>query len=214
MRTTLAVSLAALAAAVSVHAAVAEEAHRELGAHVHGHGTLNIAIENDTVAMELEAPGMDLVGFEHAAETDAQKAAVAEAKAKLEEPLALFKLPASAGCSLASAEVELETGAGDHDDHEHEKEHAHHDDDHHDDKAEAHDDHNDHDDHDEARHSAFHVDYKLTCTEPASLTAITFDYFKTFAGAKELTVNVVTDKAQSSFEVNRDKPQLDLGGMM
>jgi uncharacterized protein DUF2796 len=211
MRTTLAVSLAALAVAVSVPAALAEEAHREVGAHVHGHGTLNIAIENDTVAMELGAPGMDLVGFEHVARTDAQKAAVAEAKSKLGEPLALFKLPASAGCSLASAEVEMETEHGDHDDHHDEKEHAHHDDDHHGDKAEAHDDH---DEHDEARHSAFHVDYKLTCSDPASLTAITFDYFKTFAGAKELTVNVVTDKAQSSFEVSRDKPQLDLAGMM
>ena len=55
--------------------------------HVHGHGTLNIAIEDKRVSMELEVPGMDIVGFEHAPSTDDQKAAVEKAKARLEKPL-------------------------------------------------------------------------------------------------------------------------------
>lgn len=41
---------------------------------------------------------MNLVGFEHAATTDADKATVAAAKARLENPLALFNLPPAAKC--------------------------------------------------------------------------------------------------------------------
>ena len=46
--------------------------------------------------MELVAPGMDIVGFEHVASTDEQKAAVEKAKAKLTDVLSVFKLPAAA----------------------------------------------------------------------------------------------------------------------
>ncbi len=91
-----------------------EEGHRELGPHVHGHGTLNIAIEDKRVSMELEVPGMDIVGFEHAPSTDDQKAAVEKAKARLEKPLGVFSLPAAAGCTVAEAKVAIEA------------EHAHH----------------------------------------------------------------------------------------
>ncbi len=50
--------------------------------------------------------------------------------------------------------------------------------------------------------------------KPAALTSIAFDYFKSFAGAQKLSVNVVTEKAQNKYEVSRDKPSLDLGGIM
>ena len=66
-------------------------------------GTLNIAIEGARLTMELEAPGADIVGFEHKAKTEQQKAAVEKAKQQLAEPQALFKLPAAAGCVLKEA---------------------------------------------------------------------------------------------------------------
>lgn len=182
---------------------LAEEAHRELGPHVHGRGTLNIAIENARVSIELEAPGMDIVGFEHDATGADQKAAIEKAKQQLADPLSLFKVPASAGCKLVEAKTEIETGP-DHD-HDHAAEEGH------DKSAHEHgDDDHDHDEH--GGHSAFHVTYALDCAAPASITSITFDYFKAFAGAKELDVSVVTEKAQSKFEVTREKPVLDLAG--
>ena len=61
--------------------------HRELGPHQHGHGTLNIAIEGGRVSMELDVPGADIVGFEHAPSTKAQRTAVDKAKAQLAAPL-------------------------------------------------------------------------------------------------------------------------------
>jgi len=178
----------------------AEDAHRELGPHVHGHGTLNIAIEDKRVSMELEVPGMDIVGFEHAASTDDQKAAVDKAKARLEKPLGIFSLPTGAGCTVAEAKVAIEA------------------EDHHDDGDDHDADHKDakagygHDEH--AGHNQFHATYALDCTNPAELTTITFDYFTLFAGAHDLTVGVVTGKGQSQFEVSRSKPTLDLGGIM
>lgn len=199
-----------VACVISVAAAVpslSEEAHRELGPHVHGHGTLNIAVENTRVSIELEAPGMDIVGFEHEASSTDQKAALAKAKAQLGDPLSLFKVPAAAECKLAEAKTEIETE----DEHEHGHDHAAEKGD---EKAEhdhdGHDDGHDHDDH--AGHTAFHVTYAIDCAKPANLTSITFDYFKAFAGAKELDVSVVTAKAQSQFEVTREKPVLDLAG--
>lgn len=193
---------AAAALAVTVPIAVAaEEGHRELGAHVHGHGTLNIAIEEKRVSMELEAPGMDLVGFEHAATSDDQKAAVDKAKALLGKPLGVFVLPAAAGCTLASSDVAIEA------EHHHDGDAGDHD---HDAKDAA--DHDDHDAH--SGHNQFHATYAFDCANPAELTAITFDYFKEFAGAQGLTVNVVSAKGQNKYEVSRDKPTLDLGGIM
>jgi hypothetical protein len=174
---------------------LADEKHRELGPHVHGQGTFNIAIESTRVSIELEAPGMDIVGFEHEANSDRQKAAFAKAEKQLADPLSLFKLPVAAECRLSDAKVAVEA----------EDDHAEgHDDDHGDSKADDHDEH--------GGHNAFRVTYAIDCAKPENLTSITFDYFKTFPGAKKLDVSVVTDKAQSKFEVTSEKPVLDLAG--
>jgi hypothetical protein len=190
-----------LASALAASPALAEDEHRELGPHEHGHGTLNIAVEKARISMELEVPGMDIVGFEHAAESQDDKAAVDKASKTLGDPLTLFKIPAAAGCKVADAKVKIEA--------EHEHEHEDGDKDH-----DAKEDHDDHDHEGHEGHNEFHVTYALDCTKPAALTSIAFDYFKSFAGAQKLTVNVVTEKAQNKYEVARDKPNLDLGGIM
>ena len=177
-------------AGIAVPAFVAQAQHRELGAHQHGHGTLNIAIEGARVTMELDVPGADIVGFEHAAKTKAQRAAVETAKTTLAAPLSLFVVPKSAGCSVKEANVKIEgaepkeaqAGAP--------KEQA------------------------SAEHSDFNADYVLECTAADKLTSIEFPYFRKFSGAEELEVNVVTAKGQSKFEVKRSKPRLDLRGQM
>ena len=93
------------------------EEHRQLGAHVHGHGRLNIAVDGKKVLIGLEVPGADIVGFEHEPSTPEQKAAIPNAKAKLANGLALFKPGAKAHCELEQVKVSLEAG--------HEEEHGH-----------------------------------------------------------------------------------------
>lgn len=199
-----AITLAACAISLATVApSFAEEAHRELGPHVHGRGTLNIVVENTRISIELEAPGMDIVGFEHEASSADQKAALAKVKEQLGDPLSLFRVPAAAACKLAEAKTEIETEAEHDHDHDHGAEEGG-------EKADHDADGHDHDEH--GGHTAFHVTYAIDCAVPASLTSITFDYFNAFAGAKALDVSVVTDKAQSKFEVTREKPVLDLAG--
>jgi hypothetical protein len=173
----------------------AAEERRELGAHEHGHSVLNIAIEGGAIAMELIAPGADIVGFEHAASTAEQRAAVEQAHAVLADPLALFVLPAHAGCALESAEIALETE-------EHEDEHAEE----HDADAEEHGH--------EASHSAFHAEYAISCASPDHLGSIGFAFFEPFPGAREIEVTVITENGQTRYEVERDAPRIDLKGLI
>ncbi len=194
-------------------AGVGQAQQRQAGAHEHGRGTLNIAIEGSRLSMELEAPGADIVGFEHKAKTKKQKAAIEKAEEQLEAAEALFQLPAAAGCVLEASKVALES-----EDHDHNHDHGakHHGGKDHgpkegtkgDGKGGTKKGHSD------DPHSSFRAEYAFECKAPASLTSIGFGYFKVFAGAQKLDVTVVTPKQQSRFEVSRANPRIDLGGMM
>ena len=191
-----------LAVFLAAAPAARAEDHRELGPHEHGHGILNIAVEKNRVSMDLDVPGMDVVGFEHTPSTPDQTATAKKAEATLAQALVLFKVPAAAGCKVTEAKVAIEA------------EEAHAEADAKDsaakpaeiksgEAAEEHEGHND-----------YNATYVLECAKPSAITSIQFDYFKLFEGAKALTVNVVSDKAQNSYEVVREKPLLDLGGTM
>ena len=197
--------------------ASAAESTRQLDAHEHGSGVLNIAVEGGVIAMELEVPGADIVGFEYTAESDEDRAAIDTAISDLARPLDWFVIPASAGCKVIEASVAL-IGEGDHDDHDHGEEHADAHDDHDDheghDHGEEHadDEHSDHD-HDEtaeAQHTEFHAEYTLDCKTPDAIDQIEFAYFARFPNALELDVQFVSDSGAQAFEIERDDPILDM----
>ncbi len=210
----IAVSLVSLFAAP----ALAEGGKRELGAHEHGHSALNVAIEGDRVEMELIAPGADIVGFEHEAESTEDKAAVEQAEATLGQPLSLFGFTGAAGCVVEAAAVEVD-GEEHHDEHGDE---AHADEEHHDEEHaedehhEEDEEHAEHEEHeDEASHNEFHAEYGLKCSTPDALDGIDFAaFFEAFAGAEEVEVTVISEKGQTSYEVERDAPKVDLQGLM
>ncbi len=184
--------------------ALAEGEKRELGAHEHGHSALNVAIEGDRVEMELIAPGADIVGFEHEAESAEDMAAVEQAEARLGEPLSLFGFADAAGCVVEAAEVEIEG------EEHHDEEHAEHK---HNEEGEEHAEHEEHGD--EASHNEFHAEYALTCSAPDALNGMDFAaFFEAFAGAEEVEVTVISEKGQSSYEVERDAPAVDLQGVI
>ena len=65
------------------------------------------------------------VGFEHAANTDEEKAQYAKAVARLQQPDALFRFDPAAGCKLT--QQELQAAKEDHDhDHDHDEEYNPH----------------------------------------------------------------------------------------
>ena len=76
------------------------------GAHVHGVGRLDIAIEGDTLTLALESPLDNLLGFEHPPTTDRQKAAVRAMAASLNKPAALFVTTPAAECAATKVKLD------------------------------------------------------------------------------------------------------------
>ncbi|ROL67109.1 zinc-binding protein [Pseudomonas chlororaphis] len=166
-----------------------EHEHGSLGAHEHGVARLNAALDGKNLELELESPAMNLVGFEHAASTDADKAKVAAARVQLEQPLALFSLPKGAGCVVAKQELEspLFGDKPDADDHDHD------DDDDHDEDADGHEHHHE--------HSEIHAHYQFTCATPAALKNLDLgQVFKTFPATQKIQVQLIGPSGQQGVE--------------
>ncbi|SDW07006.1 Protein of unknown function [Albimonas donghaensis] len=209
-------ALLASAAAILVAAPLHAQDKREMEAHEHGVSTLELAVEGGEVAINLTSPGADIVGFEYAASSDADKDAVEAAIRVLLTPENVVTLPDAAECRLTEVLAHLhgggdhdedEHGHGDHEDHadDHADE-AHHDDGHGDDHGDEHGD-----DHEAgAEHSEFHVRYRFACEHPEDLTALAFPFFERFGAAKEIEAQYVTDAGAGSAEITRDAAELSL----
>ncbi|MCI0993410.1 DUF2796 domain-containing protein [Pseudomonas corrugata] len=192
-RLLLALPFALLPLAVA-HAAVEHDhdhEHGSLGAHEHGVGRLNAALDGQTLELELESPAMNLVGFEHEATSDADKAKVEAARARLEKPLALFNLPAAAQCTLAQQELESPL-FGDEPDHEQHDE----------------DEDTDGDEH-HHEHSEIHAHYQFTCATPGALKNLDLaTLFKTFPATQKIQVQLISPSGQQGVEVTAKAPSL------
>jgi len=156
--------------------------HGSLGAHEHGVGRLNAALDGQTLELELESPAMNLVGFEHAASTDADKAKVAAARALLEQPLALFNLPKAAGCVVENQELEsplfADTPDAD-DDHDKDAKDEHH--------------------HD---HSEIHAHYQFTCATPDALKTLDLaNIFNSFPATQKIQIQLIGPSGQQGVDV-------------
>lgn len=168
-------------------AASASENSRGLDAHEHGVGILNIAIENGQVAMELEAPGADIVGFEYQAATPQDRRKVDDAIAILAKPMDLFRLPDKAACQVRESNVELH--GGEETDGAHERQ-------------------------EQGGHTEYHATYTLICANPDRIRQIEFLYFQSFPNAQELEVQLITEVGATGFEVKRDRPIINLSDMI
>ena len=169
-------------------------------AHEHGVSVLNIAIEGNEIAFELESPGADIVGFEHEAKSHDDIEAIEAAVAALKEPLLLFSTPEAAGCSVA--EIEIEAPETDHDE-EHDED-QNHDDDH------AHDD--DHD-HDEETHSEFHAEFTYACLDRGKITEIDVAFFERFPNAERLNVQMVSSNGSLIAKLTPSATKLDISSL-
>jgi hypothetical protein len=176
---------------------MAEEA-RHLDVHEHGRGEIDIAIDGTSVAIAFRAPGADLLGFEYAAKSAKDRAAVDAVVATLAKPLELFVLTDAAACSVVEASVK-QLLDGTHDKHV------------------AHDDHaeNASKEHEATEsHSEFRADYLLACDSPEAIVDMTFSYFEVFPNTRELLAQIVTASGVGAFEVVPENPVLDLRSML
>ena len=104
-RTTGLAIAAALFAAAPFLSAQAQQQH----AHVHGQLKLDVAVDGPTVVIDMESPLDNIVGFERAPKTDAEKKTVEDAVAQLRAADKLFVVDPAANCKLGP--VDLRSGA-------------------------------------------------------------------------------------------------------
>ena len=160
-----------------------DHAHGTLGAHEHGVAKLNAVLDGNTLELELDSPAMNLVGFEHAANSDADKAKVAAVRQQLEQPLKLFGLPAAAGCKEDQQELEspLFGDAPKADDDGDDHEHSH-------------------------QHSDIGAHYQLTCANPDKLAQVDLaPLFKAFPATQKITVQLIGPNGQKGAEATPAK---------
>lgn len=168
--------------------AIAFAQERSADVHTHGTGRLQLIQAGTEVGLALDVAAADVLGFEHAPESEAERSAAASAAARLEDPLGLFDL--NGLCTVTS--VTVEGVAGDHDGH-----------------AASHHEHQGGADHDhEEAHSDVEASYEMICDQP--ITTLSTEFFAAFAGAQALRVQALLDGRAVIGDLTRTSPVLDL----
>lgn len=160
-----------------------DHAHGTLAAHEHGVAKLNAVLDGNTLELELDSPAMNLVGFEHMASSEADKAKVAAVRQQLEQPLKLFGLAAAAGCKEDQQALESplfgDAAKADDDADEHEKGHV---------------------------HSDINGHYQLTCAAPEKLAQIDLaPFYKAFPATQKINVQLIGPNGQKGVETSPAK---------
>lgn len=157
--------------------------HGSLGAHEHGAAELDVALDGSTLEIELRSPAMNLVGFEHAPSSQADRQKLAGARKQLEQPDALLGLPAAANCALSETELEsplFEAAA-----HQHEDEH-------------------------DSQHSEIHAHYHYDCATPQALHALDLQgLFKAFPGTEKIQVQLIGPNGQRGAQLEADQSRIE-----
>jgi hypothetical protein len=200
-RVSLLATVVAVCTPLQTEPVAAAERHHH--AHEHGVSKLQIAMDGPVVEIQLVSPGMDIVGFEHAPTSDADKQALAKAAAVLADGASLFILSADARCGLADAVVEhpfLAQKAGRH---EHGERHGHN-------HGNTHGQKHEHAGAPGDGHSAFQVHYRFQCENIGELTRLEVKLFEKFPAAKEIEVEAITPRGQIARELTPASPLLRL----
>jgi hypothetical protein len=171
--------LAALPAALLLaSAAQAADEFTQHGAHEHGKATLDVAVDGGRVDLRLATPAINVLGFERAPRTDAEKKAAADAAALLRRHAQLFAFPVAARCTAGAAEVTAPNwseAAGKHDhDHDHGK-----------------------GDHGDAGHADYTARWTFTCAVPAALTFVDAPLVGRLQPGTAVTANVLSESLQT-----------------
>lgn len=165
-----------------------DEDHRDLGAHEHGHGTLNLVAVGSELAIELVLPAVNVVGFEHEPRTDEQRAAMATTRARLQRAEELFVPNVAAKCRVDSVDVDFTGTVRDERD-EHEE---------------------GHDEDGEESHSELHAEYRFVCDDASNLSEVEVRLLEQLLDVDELDVQLVTESQQTSMELKSDDASIKL----
>lgn len=195
----------AFGASVISSAVLAQQNFRQHDAHTHGHVEFNIAQDGHELLIEITAPGADVVGFEHQPKNAEQQQRVSDAIEQLNQANSIFELSSAAQCQIKTTSVHQSLAHDEpNNNHDH---HAKHD------EADTHKDHHDHhhehEDHHDS-HGTFTVTYHYHCDVLARLKRIETQWFRHFPNTNTISVNLLTDNAQTTTELSADKAVIAL----
>jgi hypothetical protein len=148
-------------------------------AHEHGKAVLDVAVDGGRVDLRLATPAINVLGFERAPRTEAEKKAAADAAALLRRHAQLFAFPVAARCTAGAAELTAPawgTAAGKHDhDHDHDAKGGH----------------------DESGHADYQARWTFTCAAPAALTFVDAPLVGRLQPGTVVTANVLSEALQT-----------------
>jgi hypothetical protein len=168
------------------------------GAHEHGVGRLDIAVEKTTIDMDLDSPAVNLIGFEHEPGDAKEKATLEQAITDLKKGGGLMAFTPAAQCLqkkvLVNSEA-LEHGHGGEHEHHDGKDQAAHD---HDEEGGA-----DADEHEDGHdHADLNASWEFNCAHPEALHEIDFKgFFDRFPGTHLLRVQAALPGGQTAVEL-------------
>ena len=184
---------------------VSQAEERRHDAHEHGVSEAKLALDGNVLDIELHSPGADIVGFEHAPSTKADKLAIAKAAAILSKGAQIFAPTAAAGCNLIDADIDAPGKSADRDGKDHDHGHGHG---HKGKRAEKHG-HNV-EKHTDDGHAEFKAHYRFRCQNPDKLTHIDVKLFEYFPSAREMSVQAITRNGQFVRELKPGSARLAL----
>jgi len=165
---------------------------RSADSHTHGDAQLAIVLENGAITIELDSPLYNILGFEHAPETDAQKATLSQVEKQLGGGNELFTFNSGADCKPFS-ETHKVTLFNDDD----------HDDDHTDEKHHE-------TEHDESSHKDVLLSYEFRCESPTSLSNISVNLFEFFNELSEVDVTYLGPSSQKQVTLTPKNSKVEI----
>ena len=160
----------------------------ELGAHVHGVASLNIAVDEKTMTLDFSGPLDNLIGFEHVPRDAKQKAAVKKMVDDLNKAEQFFIPTADAQCVLQSVKLDslvLESKIPP------EK------------KSDKKDESQQHEQ--ERGHADIDGEFVFACKQIGKLHDLEVKLFDTYPNLHQLKVEVATLKKQSSAQLTPEQ---------
>lgn len=160
------------------------EAYRQHTSHTHGVGKLQVAVDSNTLTIEMESPALNIVGFEYFPGNAEEEKRVHTATKLLHDGAQLFAPTVTARCQMTESHVDSELLLEKHD---HDGQHSHG---------------------EKERHSEFLAVYTFVCKYPEALTHVDIHLFRHFPAMEELDVRFATTNGQGAVELTPDASRL------
>ena len=156
---------------------------RSADSHTHGDAALALVLENGGITIELESPLFNILGFEHAPNTEIQVAHVKRAEAQLGRGGSLFTFNPKANCQITYETQEVSLFKTD----------------------EAH-----RDDHEHLTHKDVLLRYQFLCQNPSALSNVSVNLFDFFDELTEISVTYLGPNSQKQVTLSRNQTQMDI----